>query len=99
MSSCLALEQPMKIAFLGPAGTFTQAAALKHFGHAALTKPMGNISEVFEAVEKKTCHFGVVPVENSTEGIVTHTLDNFYYFPTKNLWGIRVANCLTFAST
>ena len=83
MSSCLALEQPMKIAFLGPAGTFTQAAALKHFGHAALTKPMGNISEVFEAVEKKTCHFGVVPVENSTEGMVTHTLDNFITSPLK----------------
>ena len=44
---------------------------------------MGNISEVFEAVEKKTCHFGVVPVENSTEGMVTHTLDNFITSPLK----------------
>lgn len=83
MSSCLALEQPMEVAFLGPAGTFTQAAALKHFGHAAITKSMVNISEVFEAVEKNICHFGVVPVENSTEGMVTHTLDHLISSPLK----------------
>jgi chorismate mutase/prephenate dehydratase len=83
MSACLALEQPMEIAYLGPPGTFTQAAALKHFGHAVITTAVGNISEVFEAVERKTCHYGVVPVENSTEGMVTHTLDNFINSPLK----------------
>ena len=83
MSACLALEQPMEIAYLGPQGTFTQAAALKHFGHSVMTQPFANISEVFEAVERKTCHYGVVPVENSTEGMVTHTLDNFINSPLK----------------
>lgn len=77
MSVCLALEKPMDVAYLGPAGTFTQAAALKHFGHAVLTHPVANISAVFDSVEKKVCDYGVVPVENSTEGMVTHTLDNF----------------------
>lgn len=83
MSACLALEQPMEIAYLGPQGTFTQAAALKHFGHAVITKPVGNIAEVFDAVERKTCHYGVVPVENSTEGMVTHTLDKLINSPLK----------------
>lgn len=83
MSACLALEQPMEIAYLGPPGTFTQAAALKHFGHSVITTPVANISEVFEAVERKSCHYGVVPVENSTEGMVTHTLDNFINSPLK----------------
>ncbi len=83
MSACLALEQPMEIAYLGPQGTFTQAAALKHFGHSVMTRPFANIAEVFEAVERKNCHYGVVPVENSTEGMVTHTLDNFINSPLK----------------
>jgi len=77
MSACLALEQPMKIAFLGPRGTFTQTAALKHFGHSVKTQPVNAIPEVFRAVESGDCHYGVVPVENSTEGVVTHTLDMF----------------------
>ncbi|MDA8694255.1 prephenate dehydratase [Pseudomonadales bacterium] len=83
MSACLALEQPMEIAYLGPEGTFTQAAALKHFGHSVMTRSFANIAEVFEAVALKTCHYGVVPVENSTEGMVTHTLDNFISSPLK----------------
>ncbi len=83
MSACLALEHPMEVAYLGPPGTFTQAATLKHFGHAVITRPVSNISEVFAAVESRSCHYGVVPVENSTEGMVTHTLDNFLNSPLK----------------
>ena len=83
MSACLALEQPMKIAFLGPEGTFTQAAALKHFGHSVITSPMGSISDIFREVESGTAHYGVVPVENSTEGVINHTLDMFLNSPLK----------------
>jgi chorismate mutase / prephenate dehydratase len=77
MSACLALESPLRIAFLGPAGTFTQEAALKHFGHSVQTTPLGAIDEVFREVESGNAHFGVVPIENSTEGVVNHTLDMF----------------------
>jgi len=81
MSACLALEQPLQIAFLGPEGTFTQAAALKHFGHSVTTMPMGSIPDVFREVESGACQYGVVPVENSTEGMITHTLDMFIGSP------------------
>ncbi|EHQ52666.1 chorismate mutase [Ectothiorhodospira sp. PHS-1] len=81
MSACLALEQQLSIAFLGPEGTFTQAAALKHFGHSVNTVPMNAIDEVFREVESGSAHYGVVPVENSTEGVVTHTLDRFMQSP------------------
>lgn len=81
MSACLGLEQPLNIAFLGPEGTFTQAAATKHFGHAVNTLPVGSISDVFQEVETGKCHYGVVPVENSTEGVVNHTLDSFFSSP------------------
>ena len=81
MSACLALEQPMKIAFLGPEGTFTQAAALKHFGHSGTTASHGTIADVFRDVESRVSHYGVVPVENSTEGVVNHTLDLFMNSP------------------
>lgn len=77
MSACLALEKPLKVAFLGPEGTFTQQAAYKHFGHAIEVVPFPAIDEVFRAVAGDACNFGVVPVENSTEGVVTHTLDSF----------------------
>ena len=77
MSACLALEQVMTIAFLGPEGTFTQAAALKHFGHSVMTTPMATISEVFREVESGAASYGVVPIENSTEGVINHTLDEF----------------------
>lgn len=75
MSACLALEQPLKVAFLGPEGTFTQAAAIKHFGHAAQTNACASIDEVFRDVEAGTVDYGVVPVENSTGGAVGTTLD------------------------
>jgi len=77
MSACLALEKPMDVAFLGPEGTFTQQAAFKHFGHGVNTLPVTTIAEIFSAVELYHCQFGVVPVENSTEGVINHTLDRF----------------------
>ena len=83
MSECLALERPMKVAFLGPEGTFTQAASIKHFGHAVLASSLATIGAVFDAVEAGDADYGVVPVENSTEGMVTHTLDNFIRSPLK----------------
>ncbi len=79
MSACLALEEPMGIAYLGPEGTFTQAAAQKHFGHAVKTSPLATIDEVFREVEAGSVHYGVVPVENSTEGMVNTTLDSFIH--------------------
>ncbi len=77
MSACLAQQEPLKIAFLGPEGTFTQQAVHKHFGQSvhALSHPA--IDVVFEQVQAGEADFGVVPVENSTQGIVSHTLDMF----------------------
>ncbi|VAW77161.1 Chorismate mutase I / Prephenate dehydratase [hydrothermal vent metagenome] len=83
MSACLALEQPMTIAYLGPEGTFTQAAALKHFGHSVQLKALSAIDEIFREVEAGSASFGVVPVENSTEGTINHTLDMFIRSPLK----------------
>lgn len=77
MSACLALEKPLKVAFLGPEGTFTQEAARKHFGRGIETSSLASIDEVFREVESQYAQFGVVPVENSTEGVITHTLDSF----------------------
>ncbi len=77
MSACLALEQPIRVAFLGPEGTFTQEAALKHFGDSAISVPQSAIDEVFREVLAGACNYGVVPVENSTEGVISHTLDSF----------------------
>ena len=81
MSACLALEKPMQVAYFGPEGTYTHAAALKHFGHAVIGLPMATIAAVFAAVERSETSYGVVPVENSSEGMVTHTLDNFLDSP------------------
>lgn len=96
MSACLALEQPMKIAFLGPAGTYTQAAAMKHFGHSVSTVSSATIEEVFREVEAGACDFGVVPVENSSEGVVSHTLDCFMTSPLKICGEVdlRIHHCL-----
>ena len=77
LSCCLNLEQPLTVAYLGPAGTYTQAAAVKQFGQFAHAVPMAAIDEVFREVESGAVHYGVVPVENSTEGMVNHTLDCF----------------------
>ena len=81
MSACLALEHPVKAAYLGPEGTFTQAAALKQFGHSVRTFAMATIGEIFREVESGSCDYGVVPVENSTEGVISHTLDLFMTSP------------------
>jgi len=81
MSACLALEEPLTIAFLGPEGTFTHAAALKHFGSGVRTTSLRAIDEVFREVEAGSADYGVVPVENSTEGVVNHTLDMFLQSP------------------
>ena len=77
MSACLALEKPMEVAYFGPEGTFTQAATIKHFGQSVISLPQPSIATVFAQVESGQCNYGVVPVENSTEGMVSHTLDNF----------------------
>ena len=81
ISCCLALEQPLTIAYLGPSGTYTEAAAIKQFGHFASTRSLATIDEVFREVEAEAAHYGVVPVENSTEGMVNHTLDCFMTSP------------------
>lgn len=75
MSACRALEQPLSVAYLGPMGTFSEAAAIKQFGHAVQGLAMSSIDEVFRAVERGEAQFGVAPVENSTEGAVSRTLD------------------------
>jgi len=77
MSTSLAAEMPMTVAYLGPEGTYTQGAVIKHFGHAVRSLDVKTIADVFRVVEQRTAHFGVVPVENSTEGVITHTLDCF----------------------
>lgn len=77
ISATRALEEPIRVAFLGPEGTFTQMAAVEHFGHAAHFVGAPDISEVFREVETGLADFGVVPIENSTEGVVNYTLDKF----------------------
>lgn len=81
MSACLALEAPLKLAYLGPAGTFTQMAGLKHFGQGAQFDAVPSIPEVFRQVLAGQADFGVVPVENSTEGSVNLTLDALLEYP------------------
>jgi len=81
MSSCLALEKPLDVAYLGPEGTFTQQAVLKHFGNAVKATPEATINDIFTTVENGGCQFGVVPVENSTEGVINYTFDRFLISP------------------
>ncbi len=77
MSACLAQQEPLKIGYLGPEGTFSQQAVLKHFGRSAVGQPMASIEEVFQEVEAGNADFGVVPVENSGQGTIQVTLDMF----------------------
>jgi chorismate mutase/prephenate dehydratase len=77
ISASLSLEKRLSVAFLGPKATFTHLACLKHFGESADYVPQINVSEVFDAVERGVADFGVVPIENSSEGIVSNTLDMF----------------------
>jgi chorismate mutase / prephenate dehydratase len=83
MSACLAQQEPLKVAFLGPEGTFSQQAVLKHFGHSVRALPLTSIGEVFEEVQAGHADFGIVPIENSTEGTVNNTLDMFLTSPLK----------------
>jgi len=83
MSACRALEEPLSIAYLGPKGTFSEAAAIKHFGHATQGLPCASIDDVFRAVERGEANYGVAPVENSTEGAVNRTLDLMLSSPLK----------------
>lgn len=81
MSACRALEAPQRVAYLGPAGTFSEEAALRFFGTSIEHIPCGNFDEVFHATAAGTADFGVVPVENSTEGVVARSLDLFLNSP------------------
>ncbi|MDX1562451.1 MAG: prephenate dehydratase [Gammaproteobacteria bacterium] len=83
MSACLAQEEPLKIAYLGPEGTFTQTAVYRQFGHSVRAMSVPTIDEVFHEVEAGVADFGVTPVENSSEGTVNHTLDMFLTSPLK----------------
>ena len=75
MSASLALEKPLRIAYLGPEATFSHLAALKRFGSMVEYVSCENVSEIFSKVEHGDCDHGVVPIENSIEGVVTHTID------------------------
>lgn len=77
ISECRALEASLKIAYLGPATTFTHMAAIKNFGASCEFVPLNSINDVFAEVEKGSADYGVVPIENSTEGTINHTLDTF----------------------
>lgn len=81
MSACRALEAPQRVAYLGPAGTFSEQAAVQFFGSSIEHVPCTSFDEVFRAATAGTAHFGVVPVENNTEGVVTRTLDLFLNSP------------------
>src|SRR5437763_12600370 len=83
MSACLAQQEPLKVAFLGPEGTFTQTAVFTHFGHSVRALPLASIDEAFHAVEAASADFGVVPIENSTEGTANHTRDRLLGPPLK----------------
>ena len=81
MSACRSLETPTRVAYLGPAGTFSELAALGFFGSSIVNVPCASIDEVFRATAASAADFGVVPVENSTEGVVARSLDLFLTTP------------------
>ncbi len=78
MAAARELQSQHKVAFLGPEASYTHLAALGHFGGETKMQPQASVAEVFQAVSQKRCHYGIVPVENSIEGAVNHTLDLFY---------------------
>src|SRR5438552_14999295 len=96
MSSALSLEKSMTIAYLGPEATFTHQAAIRRFGASLLYSSQKTIADVFAEVSKNRADYGVVPIENSTEGVVTHTLDMFVDSDLKIVSQIvlRVQHCL-----
>ncbi len=77
MSASLSLEGPQRVAYLGPRATFTHMACMQKFGSSAQYIPVNSIKDVFSEVERGRAHFGVVPIENTTEGVVNYTLDMF----------------------
>ncbi|MEW5734429.1 MAG: prephenate dehydratase [Thermodesulfobacteriota bacterium] len=77
MAAARKIQKPVRVAYFGPEATFTHMAAMNHFGHTTALSPFSSIADVFDEVEKKSCEYGVVPVENSIEGAVNHTLDLF----------------------
>ncbi len=83
ISASHALQEPIKVAYLGPKATFSHLACFEYFGHSVTDRPVGSIKSVFNEVEKGLSDFGVVPIENSTEGVVNHTLDLFADSPIK----------------
>lgn len=83
LSASLSLEEPLKVACLGPLATFTHLAALRHFGSSASFVPVSSIKDVFDAVETGKAEFGVVPIENSNEGVISYTLDMFMDYELK----------------
>ena len=83
MSACLAQQEPLKVGYLGPEGTFSQQAVHKHFGHSAKGLPLASVEEVFDEVAAGHADFGVVPVENSGQGTIQSTLDLFLTSPLK----------------
>lgn len=83
ISASLSLEEPVKVAYLGPEGTFTNLAALRHFGSSALYIPVDSIKAVFDSTLSGRVNYGVVPVENSNEGVVSYTLDMFMDYDLK----------------
>ena len=96
MSACLAQEEPLKVAFLGPEGTFTQQAVLRHFGHSVRALALPTVDEVFQEVEAGNADFGVVAIENSSEGTITNTLDRLLSSPL-HICGeveLRIHHCL-----
>lgn len=83
ISLCRALEEPLTVAYLGPQGTFSQEAVIKQFGHAVTAIPCSTIDAIFRKVESGAASYGVVPVENSTEGAVGRTMDLLLQTPLK----------------
>lgn len=90
ISASLALEKPLQVAYLGPEGTYSHAATLKHFGHSVQPMPEPGIGEIFQSVEAGRVAFGVVPVENSTEGAINHTLDLLMETPLRICGEVRL---------
>ena len=96
VSGCRAVQSPMRVAYLGPEFTFSHLAAIEAFGQSAELVPVGSIAAVFEEVERGQSQFGVVPMENSTDGRVSDTLECFSRFPVRICAGIplRIHHCL-----
>ncbi len=95
ISACLSLEHPLRVGYLGPRATFSHLAAMERFGLSAQFLAMRSIAEVFAEVEKDNADFGVVPVENSTEGVVSHTLEVSREAPQATASPLASSGCAT----